>query len=43
MSSRAGTPATASDLIDVEELLHAYWHGHPDVSDPEQRVVFGTS
>ncbi len=43
MSSRAGTPATASDLIDVEELLHAYWHRHPDVSDPEQRVVFGTS
>ncbi|HEV7623390.1 MAG TPA: phosphoglucomutase (alpha-D-glucose-1,6-bisphosphate-dependent) [Amnibacterium sp.] len=43
MSSRAGTPATASDLIDVEELLHAYWHRHPDVADPEQRVVFGTS
>src|SRR4051812_9868952 len=43
MTSRAGTPATASDLIDVEELLHAYWHRHPDVSDPEQRVVFGTS
>jgi phosphoglucomutase len=29
--------------VDVEELLHAYWHRHPDVSDPEQRVVFGTS
>jgi phosphoglucomutase len=43
MTSRAGTPATASDLIDVEQLLHAYWHGHPDVADPEQRVVFGTS
>src|SRR5919199_4784069 len=43
MTSRAGTPATASDLIDVEELLHAYWHRHPDVNDPEQRVVFGTS
>src|SRR3978361_235674 len=43
MTSRAGTPATASDLIDVEELLHAYWHRHPDVSDPEQRVVFGAS
>jgi phosphoglucomutase len=43
MTSRAGTPATASDLIDVEELLHAYWHLHPDVSDAEQRVVFGTS
>jgi phosphoglucomutase len=43
MSSRAGTPATPSDLIDVEALLHAYWHRHPDVSDPEQKVVFGTS
>jgi phosphoglucomutase len=43
MTSRAGTPATPSDLIDVEALLHAYWHLHPDVSDPEQKVVFGTS
>jgi phosphoglucomutase len=43
MSSRAGTPATNSDLIDVEALLHAYWHQHPDVNDPEQKVVFGTS
>jgi phosphoglucomutase len=43
MSSRAGTPATPSDLIDVKELLHAYWHRHPDVTDPEQKVVFGTS
>ncbi|RIX30010.1 phosphoglucomutase (alpha-D-glucose-1,6-bisphosphate-dependent) [Amnibacterium setariae] len=43
MSSRAGTPAQSSDLIDVEQLVHAYWNGHPDVSDPEQKVVFGTS
>src|SRR5919202_205353 len=43
MSSRAGTPATASDLIDVEALIHAYWHQHPDVNDPEQKVAFGTS
>src|SRR5437764_219484 len=43
MSSRAGTPATPSDLIDVEALLHAYWKQHPDVNDPEQKVVFGTS
>jgi phosphoglucomutase len=43
MSSRAGTPATPSDLIDVHALLDAYWHRHPDVSDPEQKVVFGTS
>jgi phosphoglucomutase len=43
MHERAGTPATESDLIDVEALLRAYYDLHPDVSIPEQRVVFGTS
>jgi phosphoglucomutase len=43
MTSRAGTPAQSSDLIDVEQLVQAYWNGHPDVTDPEQKVVFGTS
>jgi phosphoglucomutase len=43
MTSRAGTPAQSSDLIDVEQLVHAYWTGHPDVTDPDQKVVFGTS
>jgi phosphoglucomutase len=43
MTSRAGTPAQSSDLIDVEQLVHAYWAGHPDVTDPDQKVVFGTS
>ena len=43
MNSRAGSPAEPSDLVDVEALLDAYWHLHPDVTDPEQRVVFGTS
>ena len=43
MNERAGTPAQASDLIDVEELVHAYFTLVPDVSIPEQRVVFGTS
>ena len=42
MHERAGTPATESDLIDVEALLRAYYDLHPDVSIPEQRVVFGT-
>lgn len=36
-------PATASDLIDVAELLDAYHHRHPDVSVAAQRVAFGTS
>ncbi|MDO5633482.1 MAG: phosphoglucomutase (alpha-D-glucose-1,6-bisphosphate-dependent) [Micrococcus sp.] len=42
-AQRAGTPAQADDLIDVEALLRAYRDGSPDLSDPEQRVVFGTS
>ena len=43
MDSRAGTPAQPSDLVDIEQLLEAYWHRVPDVSIPEQRVAFGTS
>jgi phosphoglucomutase len=43
VNTRAGTPATASDLIDVEELISAYYSLVPDVSIPEQAVVFGTS
>lgn len=40
---RAGTLAQASDLIDVRELVDAYYSRVPDMSDPAQRVVFGTS
>ncbi|MFF2370507.1 phosphoglucomutase (alpha-D-glucose-1,6-bisphosphate-dependent) [Agromyces sp. NPDC058110] len=43
MHARAGTPATESDLIDVEALVRAYYDLQPDVSVPEQRVAFGTS
>ena len=43
MHERAGTPATESDLIDVEALVRAYYEKKPDVSIPEQRVAFGTS
>src|SRR5580693_741646 len=43
MNERAGTPAQASDLIDLDALLSAYYALKPDVSIPEQRVVFGTS
>ncbi|MGX5681133.1 phosphoglucomutase (alpha-D-glucose-1,6-bisphosphate-dependent) [Schumannella luteola] len=43
MNDRAGTPATSDDLIDVHELVGAYYQRVPDVSIPEQRVVFGTS
>jgi len=43
MNDRAGQPAEPSDLIDVHELVDAYYQRVPDVSIPEQRVVFGTS
>lgn len=43
MNDRAGQQATSDDLIDVHELVQAYYRNVPDVSIPEQRVVFGTS
>ncbi|MFT4123312.1 MAG: phosphoglucomutase (alpha-D-glucose-1,6-bisphosphate-dependent) [Microbacteriaceae bacterium] len=43
MTSRAGQPAQESDLIDVAELIRAYFEKTPDVTDAAQRVVFGTS
>ena len=42
-AQRPGTRALPEDLIDVEALLTAYREGHPDPSDPAQKVVFGTS
>jgi len=41
--TRAGTPAQSSDLVDVDALLAAYHDRVPDLDDPAQRVVFGTS
>ncbi len=43
MTDRAGQPAQESDLIDVAELIHAYFDLVPDVSIAEQKVAFGTS
>ncbi|MGA9870820.1 MAG: phosphoglucomutase (alpha-D-glucose-1,6-bisphosphate-dependent) [Rhodococcus sp. (in: high G+C Gram-positive bacteria)] len=40
---RAGTVATPEDLVDLAQLVTAYYSRTPDVSDPGQRVVFGTS
>jgi phosphoglucomutase len=40
---RAGTPAQPSDLVDVGHLVTAYYTGEPDPTNPDQRVVFGTS
>lgn len=39
----AGRPAPAESLVDLQELLHAYHTLTPDMSDPHQRVSFGTS
>ncbi|MER7071386.1 phosphoglucomutase (alpha-D-glucose-1,6-bisphosphate-dependent) [Terrabacter sp. NPDC000476] len=40
---RAGQPAGAEDLVDVDALVGAYYDLHPDVDDPDQQVAFGTS
>jgi len=40
---RAGTPATAADLVDVSALLAAYHDRVPDPEDVDQQVAFGTS
>ncbi|MEI8410684.1 MULTISPECIES: phosphoglucomutase (alpha-D-glucose-1,6-bisphosphate-dependent) [unclassified Kribbella] len=43
MHPRAGQPAQPEDLIDVDALLKAYDDLTPDVENPAQKVVFGTS
>ena len=43
MHSRAGLRALPEDLIDLQALLAAYYEIAPDVSNPAQKVVFGTS
>lgn len=43
MDPRAGTPAQPSDLVDLDALTGAYYDREPDLDDPAQRVVFGTS
>lgn len=43
MHPRAGQPAQPEDLIDTDEVVSAYYDRRPDVDDPDQQVVFGTS
>ena len=43
MHERAGTPALPEDLIDVDDVISAYYDRRPDAEDPRQQVVFGTS
>lgn len=41
--SRAGQLPSASDLINFERVINAYYTLEPSVNDPAQKVVFGTS
>jgi phosphoglucomutase len=43
LSPLAGNPAPADLLIDVARLERDYYQRQPDLSDPAQRVSFGTS
>jgi phosphoglucomutase len=40
---RAGQLAQESDLINVDEVIAAYYDRSPDPSNPDEMVVFGTS
>jgi phosphoglucomutase len=42
-NERAGQPAAEADLVDVADLVTAYYAEHPDPAEPGQRVTFGTS
>jgi len=39
----AGKPAPRTELVNIPRLVSAYYTHKPDVSDPIQRVSFGTS
>ena len=39
----AGKPASPSILVNVPRLITAYYQIQPDITDPGQRVIFGTS
>ncbi|AAK22072.1 phosphoglucomutase [Caulobacter vibrioides CB15] len=43
MHDRAGLRALPEDLVDLDALIGAYFEIKPDVSNPAQKVVFGTS
>lgn len=41
--SLAGKPAPRELLVNLPRLMTAYFTGHPEVENPDQRVAFGTS
>jgi phosphoglucomutase len=43
VNPRAGQPALPEDLIDVAQVVTAYYSGVPDPENVDQQVAFGTS
>ena len=43
MHPRAGQPAQPDDLVNIDEVISAYYDLVPDPAVPTQKVVFGTS
>ena len=43
MHPRAGQPAQPEDLVNIDEVVSAYYDLFPDPAVPAQKVVFGTS
>src|SRR5919205_2322056 len=43
VSPAAGQPADAAQIVDVQQLIRAYYELKPDPAVPSQRVAFGTS
>lgn len=39
----AGKPVAKENLADIAELVSLYYETQPDVTDPDQKVAFGTS
>ena len=39
----AGRPVAKENLIDVAELISCYYQSTPDISNPDEKVAFGTS
>jgi phosphoglucomutase len=43
VNAAAGKPADPSILVNIPKLITSYYSVRPDLGDPRQRVVFGTS
>ena len=43
MHPKAGHPVDVTSLTDISELISLYYETEPDLTDPAQQVVFGTS